>query len=136
MTVDIDNTPLQRGDVVICIKSSIIIAPYCTHPFKRPTLISSKKRKNVEVSESDTTDDILIKNYNSSMRDARLVRDEIVGKETIVSLNKGKSKVTMQWYKIKEVSGDHISFYPTSDTDRTRHFHPACKFKKVIKNNK
>jgi len=34
------------------------------------------------------------------------------------------------------VSGDHISFYPTSDTERTRHFHPARKFRKVIKNKK
>jgi len=136
MTVDIDGNLLKPGDTVICIKSSIILAPYCKNPYKRPSIISKKKRKPFEIKNDDTSDDIMIKKYNSSVRDARLVRDEIVGKETIEMLNPNKKRVTMQWYKIKEISGWHISFYPTSDNDRTRHFHPAHKFKKVIKNKK
>jgi hypothetical protein len=133
MAVDIDNTPLKQGDTVICILSSIIIAPYCKNPYKRPSLIAKKKRKPITIEESDTVDDIAIKKYNSSVRDARLVRDEIVGKNTIKALNPDKKRLSMQWYKVKEVSGNHISFYPTSDDSRTRHFHPANKFKKVIK---
>jgi len=133
MAVDIDNTPLKQGDTVICILSSIIIAPYCKNPYKRPSLIAKKKRKLIEIKDSDTVDDIAIKIYNNSMRDARLVRDEIVGENTIRLLNPQKKRLTMQWYKVKEVSGNHICFYPTSDDIRTRHFHPANKFKKVIK---
>lgn len=136
MTVDIDNTPLKQGDTVVCIESSIIIAPYCKNPYKRPSIISKKKRKPVKIEENDNADDIAIKIYNNSVREARLVRDEIVGYNTIKALNPNKKKITMQWYKIKEVSGDHISFYPTSDDSRTRHFHPAKKFRKVIKNKK
>ena len=43
MTTDIDNNPIKEGDTVICILSSIIIAPYCKNPYKRPTLIAKKK---------------------------------------------------------------------------------------------
>ena len=133
MTTDIDNNPIKEGDTVICISSSIIIAPYCKNPYKRPTLIAKKKRNPIDIEEGDTVDDIAIKQYNNSMRDARLFRDEIVGKNTIKLLNPNKKGLTMQWYKIKEVSGNYISFYPTSNDSRTRHFHPANKFKKVIK---
>jgi hypothetical protein len=133
MTTDIDNNPIKEGDTVICILSSIIIAPYCKNPYKRPTLIAKKKRNPIDIEEGDTADDIAIKQYNNSMRDARLFRDEIVGKNTIKLLNPNKKGLTMQWYKIKEVSGNYISFYPTSNDSRTRHFHPANKFKKVIK---
>jgi len=99
-------------------------------------LISKKKRKETEIKLGDTADDIAIKKYNNSMREAKLVRDEIVGENTIRSLNPKKKRLTMQWYKVKEISGDYISLYPTSDDSRTRHFHPARKFKKVIKSNK
>ena len=133
MTTDIDNNPIKEGDTVICILSSIIIAPYCKNPYKRPTLIAKKKRNPIDIEEGDTVDDIAIKQYNNSMRDARLFRDEIVGKNTIKLLNPNKKGLTMQWYKVKEVSGNYISFYPTSNDSRTRHFHPAKKFKKVIK---
>jgi hypothetical protein len=133
MTTDIDNNPIKEGDTVICILSSIIIAPYCKNPYKRPTLIAKKKRNPIDIEEGDTADDIAIKQYNNSMRDARLFRDEIVGKNTIKLLNPNKKGLTMQWYKVKEVSGNYISFYPTSNDSRTRHFHPANKFKKVIK---
>jgi hypothetical protein len=133
MTTDIDNNPIKEGDTVICILSSIIIAPYCKNPYKRPTLIAKKKRNPIDIEEGDTVDDIAIKQYNNSMRDARLFRDEIVGKNTIKLLNPNKKGLTMQWYKVKELSGDYISFYPTSNDSRTRHFHPAKKFKKVIK---
>ena len=133
MTTDIDNNPIKEGDTVICILSSIIIAPYCKNPYKRPTLIAKKKRNPIDIEEGDTADDIAIKQYNNSMRDARLFRDEIVGKNTIKLLNPNKTGLTMQWYKVKEVSGNYISFYPTSNDSRTRHFHPANKFKKVIK---
>jgi len=136
MTFDIDNNPLKQGDTVVCIESSIILAPYCKNPYKRPSLISKKKRKEIKIEENDNADDIAIKIYNNSVREARLSRDEIVGYNTIKALNPDKKRITMQWYKVKEVSGDHISFYPTSDTERTRHFHPARKFRKVIKNKK
>jgi len=136
MTVDIDNSPLKQGDTVVCIESSIILAPYCKNPYKRPSIISKKKRKPIEIEDNDNADDIAIKKYNNSMREARLVRDEIVGEKTIRSLNPKKKRLSMQWYKVKEVSGDHISFHPTSDDSRTRHFHPARKFRKVIKNKK
>ena len=92
-----------------------------------------KKRNPIDIEEGDTADDIAIKQYNNSMRDARLFRDEIVGKNTIKLLNPNKKGLTMQWYKVKEISGNYISFYPTSNDSRTRHFHPANKFKKVIK---
>jgi len=136
MTLDIDNNPLKQGDTVICIESSIIIAPYCKNPYKRPSIISKKKRKEIITEKNDNADDITIKIYNNSVREARLHRDEIVGYNTIKTLNPDKKRITMQWYKIKEVSGDHISFYPTSDENRTRHFHPARKFRKVIKTKK
>ena len=70
------------------------------------------------------------------MREAKLVRDEIVGENTIKSLNPNKKLLTMQWYKVKEVSGNYISFYPTSDDSRTRHFHAARKFRKINKSKK
>jgi hypothetical protein len=105
MTTDIDNNPIKEGDTVICILSSIIIAPYCKNPYKRPTLIAKKKRNPIDIEEGDTVDDIAIKQYNNSMRDARLFRDEIVGKNTIKLLNPNKKGLTMQWYKVKEVSG-------------------------------
>ena len=136
MTLDIDNNPLKQGDTVVCIESSIIIAPYCKNPYKRPSIISKKKRKEIITEKNDNADDITIKIYNNSVREARLHRDEIVGYNTIKTLNPDKKRITMQWYKIKEVSGDHISFYPTSDENRTRHFHPARKFRKVIKTKK
>ena len=79
MTIDIDNNPLNPGDTVKCIESSIIIAPYCKNPYKRPSIISRKKRRELEIKQSDTADDIAIKKYNNSMREAKLVRDEIVG---------------------------------------------------------
>jgi hypothetical protein len=136
MTLDIDNNPLKQGDTVVCIESSIILAPYCKNPYKRPSIISKKKRKEIITEKNDNADDITIKIYNNSVREARLHRDEIVGYNTIKTLNPDKKRITMQWYKIKEVSGDHISFYPTSDENRTRHFHPARKFRKVIKTKK
>ncbi len=124
---------IKKNDFVSCVESSIILMPFCTHPYRRPSKIAKKKRRNLADSY-ENQDDQTIAEYNSSVRNARLVRDEIVGENTLRLLNPEKVKISMQWYKVKSISNDHISFYPTSDTERTRHFHPAKKFVKVKRN--
>lgn len=131
--LDIKGTPLSKKDRVICIESSIIVAPMCTHPFKIPKVIPRKYRKNTGVTENDDLDTVRVKEFNASMSNCRMHRDMLLGKNTVEANNPGKD-VKMRVLTIKDVSSDHIAFY--NDKERPRHeslmhFHPAYKFLKI-----
>ena len=131
MAVDIEGKELREKDRVVCVESSIIMAPYCTDYRERPSRISKKKRERVVFEGTDSVDDMLIKQFNSSVRNAKLWRDEIIGEKTVKSLNPGKKFIHMQWYTIKRISGDSLEFYNVEGQAVTRHWHPASKFRKV-----
>ena len=131
MTVDIEGKELREKDRVICVESSIIMAPYCTDYRERPSRISKKKQEDILFDNTDSADDFLIKKFNVSVRNAKLWRDEIIGEKTVKNLNSSKKHVHMQWYTVKRVSGNHLEFYNVEGQAVTRHWHPASKFRKV-----
>ena len=130
-TIDNEGTQLREKDRVVCVESSIILAPYCTDYRERPSRISKKKRERIVYEETDSADDMLIKEFNSSVRNAKLWRDEIIGERTVKNLNPSKKRVHMQWYTIKRISGNYLEFYNIEGQAVTRHWHQASKFRKV-----
>jgi len=133
--VDINGEPLKENDRVICMETSIIMAPICTHPFYRPQKIGKRKRKPIVLDPKDDADAVRIKQFNGTVRHSRLHRDLLLGKNNIQRLNPGKT-VRMDVLTIKTISNGHLMFWNDkkwSQHKRIEHFHPSRKFMKLKK---
>ena len=128
-TKDVNKKRLIKNDRVICVVSSTRIIPIATELFRKPFLLYKKKRKPIEIDDSDDSDTERIKMFNSSMVNCRLHKDEMPS-TTRLQLRTGTERVLV----IKNINGDHIQFWNDKDWARDeslQHYHPANRFRKV-----
>jgi hypothetical protein len=109
------------GSKVICVDSSVLMIPVCTHPVERPV----KVRKG----RSWSSDEQRKKEYDFCMKNAFLHTDIILNKKDVKKLD-NRRRFGRSLF-VKDISGNHISFHNTKDMrpdEVLHHYHPADRF--------